>query len=83
MSEQDIATIMSRLDRLEATWTERHANDKADQRRMTTQIIDLDERMRQVEITQARILVLVFGGSTLGGIIGGAAMQISKLIGAH
>lgn len=83
VSENDIATIISRLDRLEATLSERHYNSITQQAASSAQLKNLEERTRNIEITQARIIVLVTGGSTLGGVIGGTIMLIGKAIGLH
>lgn len=81
MPANDIAEILSRLDRLEASLTERHRAYQSNQQKMDHRLNSLEERIRIVEISQARLLAMVTAGGGFGGAIAGAIVLAGKALG--
>jgi len=81
MEEKNIGEVLRRIDRLEAVLEERHKQNKEE---MTAIHKDLDRfeiRLRDVELTQAKLLAVVTGGGGIGGVIAGGILLAGKTLG--
>ena len=77
----ELAVVLARLAELERRLDERNTRLRDALDKQGNKIDDLDCRLRDVEISSAKLLTMITGGGTIGGAIAATMMVVAKAAG--
>ena len=77
----ELAVVLARLAELERRLDERNTRLRDTIDKQGNKIDDLDCRLRDVEISSAKLFTMITGGGTIGGAVTAIVMVIAKAAG--